>query len=426
MLIQAVSITSPFAIYNLSGNDDLNVALGVTLFSTGSVEFPTSSDAVLAFAGQHRITVAGTILAYDDCINLLGAQGAQYVEIASTAILQSGVASPIADSDCVILDGANSVLINNGSMTARGSAVQVIVVDGGTTTITNNGNMTATSYGIWNRFGAGTLEFTNTGTVESAVQSYLGGNSVDRVTNSGTMKGNVDLGGGDDLYVGIGGTVVGSILGGSGNDRFVIGLSNEVIDGGDGIDTLDLSGLNQKMTVNLATPSLNKGAGVAGDTYTGIENVTGTVYRDAITGDGTANRLAGGGAFDVLIGGGGNDTLIGGAGADTVTGGSGADVFLFETYADRTDVITDFTSGVDVVMINAAAYGFGTATGAIDPNAFCSGTTNAPQDASDRFIYNTTTGTLWFDRDGTGKVATVLLADFADGTVFLASDILLV
>ena len=165
---------------------------------------------------------------------------------------------------------------------------------------------------------------------------------------------------------------------------------------------------------------------MAGDTYLGIENITGTVYRDSLTGNGEANRLSGGGAFDVLVGGDGADTLAGGSGADTVTGGAGADVFLFETYADRTDVITDFVGGVDVVQINAAAYGFGTATGAINPNAFASGTTGLPQDASDRFIYNTTNGTLWFDRDGTGKVATVFLADFADGTVFLASDILLV
>ena len=426
MLIQAVTTTSPYTIYTLSGNDDLHVGLGVILTTTGTPEFPTSSDAIMAFSGQHRITIAGTVIAYDDAINLLGAQGAQTVEIAATGVLVSGVGSAIVDADCVILDGANSTLINNGTMIAQGSAVQVIVVDGGTTTITNNGVMTADSYGIWNRFGAGTLNFTNTGVVESAVQSYLGGNATDNVTNSGTMIGNVELGGGNDLYIGVGGSVAGRILGGAGNDRFVVGLSNEYIDGGEGIDTLDLSGLNQKMTVNLTTASLNSGSGVKGDTYLGIENITGTSYRDALTGDGEANRLAGGGAFDVLVGNGGNDTLAGGSGADTVTGGAGADVFLFETYADRTDVITDFVSGVDMLQINAAAYGFGTATGAISAAAFASGTTGLPQDGSDRFVYNTTNGTLWFDRDGTGKVATVLLADFADGTVFLASDILLV
>lgn len=425
MPIQAVTTTSPFTIYTLFGNDDLNVGLGITLFTTGTAEFATSSDAVLAYSGQHRITVAGSILAYDDCINLLGSQGAQYVEIASSGLLVSGVASNIVDADGVILDGQNSTLINNGTIISKGSAVQVIVVDGGTTTITNTGVMTTDSYGIWNRFGAGTLEFTNSGIVESDVQSYLGGHAVDRVTNSGTMVGDVDLGGGDDLYVGTGGTVVGDILGGAGNDRFVVGLSAEVIDGGEGIDTLDFSQLGQRLLVNLADPSQNKGAGVGGDTYTGIENLIGSALRDTLIGNDGANVISGGGAHDDLYGGGGNDTLIGGSGADTLIGGAGADVFYFETFADRSDVILDFASGEDVLLVNAAAYGFGTATGAISADAFVSGTSNLAQDASDRFIFNTTDSTLWFDRDGTGKWTGVLLADFADGTVLVASDILL-
>jgi len=428
MPIEAVSQTSPYAIYILSGNDDLNVALGVTLISTGTVEYPTSSDAILAFSGQHRITVAGSVTAYDDCINLLGAQGAQYVEIAETGVLMSGVGSSIADADCVILDGANSTLVNNGTMTAQGSAVQVIVVDGGTTTITNNGTMTAESYGIWNRFGAGTLEFTNTGTVESAVQSYLGGFATDRVTNSGTMIGDVDLGGGDDLYVGTGGTVVGDILGGSGNDRFVVGLSNEVIDGGEGIDTLDLSGLNQKMAVNLTNPAQNSGAGVTGDTYLGIENLIGTVYRDTLTGDGAANVLSGGGAHDALTGAGGSDTLVGGHGRDTLLGGDGADAFVFETYADRGDILLDFQTGEDQVMINAAAYGFSAAAvGALSADAFVvTANSSVAQDSTDRIIFNTADATLWFDRDGVGGKGSVLLADFADGTTIAVTDIWLI
>ncbi len=418
MLIEAVTRTSEYSIYELSGKDDLNIAEGVELVSTGH-------DAILAYSGQHRITVAGTIVGFDDCINLLGAEGAQYVEIASTGMLTSGVGSAIVDADCVILDGQSSVLINNGTMTAQGSAVQVIVVDGGTTTITNFGTMTAESYGIWNRFGAGTLVFTNTRTVESLLQSYLGGHGVDYLTNSGTMIGDVDLGGGDDVYVGTGGTVVGEILGGSGDDRFVIGLSNEVIDGGAGIDTLDLSGVVKKTIVSLADPSLNRGEGIRGDTNLGIENIVGSDRPDSLTGNSEANWLSGGKSSGILFGGDGNDTLLGGRGTDTLTGGAGADVFQFKTLTEGSDVLPDFEMGVDMLIFDAAAYGFEAASGAIDPAAFAVGTTNLAQDATDRFIFDTTTATLWFDRDGTGKAASVLLADFADTTVFVASDILL-
>lgn len=423
MPIEAVTRTSPWSTYELFGNDDLNVAAGVVLTSTGN-------DAILAYdaAGLHRITVAGTIIAYDDCINLLGSEGAQYVEIAETGLLMSGVGSDIETADGVLMYGVGSAMVNNGTIIAQGSAVQLVVSDGGTTTVTNNGVMTTESYGIWNRFGSGTLEFTNTGTVESAVQSYLGGGFVDHVTNSGTMIGNVELGGGDDLYVGTGGSVAGAILGGSGDDRFVVGLSNEAIDGGEGIDTLDLSGLHQKMTVNLTAPSQNKGAGVAGDSYAGIENIIGTVCRDVLTGDGADNRLHGGGSHDMLAGAGGNDTLAGGHGADTLTGGAGADVFVFETYADRGDVLTDFTTGADVMLIDAAAYGFGSAAiGALSAGAFLTtADSNTAQDATDRLIFRASDATLWFDRDGTGDLGPVLLADLADGTTITTTDIFLI
>lgn len=419
MPIEATSQTSPFPLYILFGNDDLNIAAGVTLNATGG-------DAVIAYSGQHSITLSGTIVAFDEAINTIGCEAAQYVEITATGIIVSGFESDVEDADGVILDGVGSVLVNHGSIFSQGSALQVFVRDGGTTTITNHGVMSADKYGVWNKFGSGTLDFTNFGTIESGLGSYHGGTYVDRVTNAGTMIGDVDLGGGDDLYVGTGGTVIGEIRGGSGNDRFVVGLSNEQIDGGDGVDTLDLSGLNQKMTVNLANPSANRGPGVVGDSYAGIENIIGTAYRDVLTGDGNANLLNGGGSLDKLTGGGGNDTLIGGNGADTLSGGAGADVFWFQTYADRGDVLLDFQTGVDQMTVNAAAFGFGSYTGALNPAAFVTGTTNHALDQNDRFIFRTTDATLWFDRDGTGNLSAVLLADLANGSAFVAGDMLLV
>jgi len=419
MPIQATTQTSTSPLYVLSGNDDLNIGVGVVLIAT-------QSDAVQATSGQHSIILSGTILAYDDGIDLQNCEAAQNVEIAQTGVIIAGRNSPIAEAHGVILDGVGSTFVNRGTITAQGAALQVIVRDGGTTTVTNHGFMSGELYGIHNISGNGTLDFTNFGFIESLGHSFQGGNVADRVTNAGTMLGTVDLGGGDDLYVGTGGTVIGDILGGSGNDRFVVGLSDEVIDAGEGVDTLDLSALTARVAVNLADPAANRGAGVAGDIYAGFENITGSAYRDTLTGDDGANVLIGGGALDDLIGGGGNDTLIGGSGADAIIGGTGADTFLFQAYADRGDTIADFATGLDVLAVNAAAFGLGALTGAISASAFVSGTTNLPQDALDRFIFRTTDATLWFDRDGTGKTASVLLADFADGTAFAATDILLV
>lgn len=60
---------------------------------------------------------------------------------------------------------------------------------------------------------------------------------------------------------------------------------------------------------------------------------------------------------DILVGGLGNDTLIGVGAGDTLTGGEGADVFLLtdlvDSQAAQTDIITDFTSGVDKIDVTA-------------------------------------------------------------------------
>ena len=72
------------------------------------------------------------------------------------------------------------------------------------------------------------------------------------------------------------------------------------------------------LVASLATPASNTGD-AAGDTYSGIENLTGGVRRRSLTGDGDANAIDGGAGNDMLIGGAGADTLIGGAGTDTAS-----------------------------------------------------------------------------------------------------------
>ena len=57
---------------------------------------------------------------------------------------------------------------------------------------------------------------------------------------------------------------------------------------------------------------------------------------------------------DLLIDGDGDDTLIGGKGKDTLTGGNGKDFFIYAN-GDGNDIITDYTSGEDVISITGAA-----------------------------------------------------------------------
>jgi Ca2+-binding RTX toxin-like protein len=73
----------------------------------------------------------------------------------------------------------------------------------------------------------------------------------------------------------------------------------------------------------------------------------------------------------------------------------------------------------------AAGFGGGLSAGAaISANQFVLGA--AAADGSDRFIYNHTSGELFFDRDGTGSYAQVLLATLSGAPTISNADIVVV
>jgi Ca2+-binding RTX toxin-like protein len=419
MLIEAITQTTQGHVYILGGNDDLHVGAGTVITSS-------ATDAVTMWQGTHIITVDGTINGYDDGINTIGCETAQTIVIQASGRINSGGDGVVTESDGVIVDGLNSSVTNYGTINSYGSCVDLLVRDFGTTTVTNAGTMIAHNYGIVNKFGSGTLVFTNTGTVESPTKSFFGGNYVDLVTNKGIMRGTVDLGAGNDLYDGRGGSVVGSILGGDGDDRIIAGNAAETIDGGLGVDLLDFGTRTNAITVDLTTPANNRGTGVIGDRYTGIENLAGGSMADKLTGDAGANSLLGNAGADTIKGGAGDDWMEGGAGKDNLTGGSEADSFVFNATTGMGDLILDFTTGVDHIVLNAAAFGYGVATGALAAADFITSTSAVARDASDHFIFRTTDKTLWFDADGAGGRAAVLLADLQSGASMAAADILFI
>jgi len=225
-------------------------------------------------------------------------------------------------------------------------------------------------------------------------------------------------------------------INGTGNtlNNIITGNSgNNILNGATGIDTL-IGGLgNDTYQVDTTTDTITENANQGTDTvqssvtYTlgnNLENLTltGTANING-TGNTLNNIITGNSGNNTLNGSDGNDTLIGGTGNDTITGGAGGDQFTFNNLNEGLDTITDFLSSQgDKITVSAAGFGGGLAAGvAITAAQFVLGTTAL--NASNRFIYNTITGGLFFDGDGTGTIAAIQIATLSSKPSISASDI---
>jgi len=136
-------------------------------------------------------------------------------------------------------------------------------------------------------------------------------------------------------FAGYGNGLDNTIAGGAGNDRLEGGDGNDVLIGGAGADTLVGGAGIDTASYATATSAVNaqlRTGGIAGearsDTYSGVENLTGSGYGDTLIGDDQANRLTCLGGDDYAVGLGGNDVLVGGAGIDRLFGDDGNDTLV--------------------------------------------------------------------------------------------------
>jgi len=167
--------------------------------------------------------------------------------------------------------------------------------------------------------------------------------------------------------------------------------------------------------------------GYGSDTLLGIENLTSGTGNDRLTGNASANSLSSGAGNDILVGNGGNDTLSGGAGNDRLFGGTGADAFIFNTTlgGGNNDTIVDFSVIDDTIQLENAIF-TGLANGVLAAAAFVANATGLAADASDRIIYNTVSGNLFFDADGIGAGARVQFASLTPGIALTNADFLVI
>ncbi len=319
--------------------------------------------------------------------------------------------------------------------------------------------------------GTGAVDLTGNG----FTQKIIGNQGANTLSTGGASHG-VFLRGGngndtyrvwdtdDDIYE----------LSDQGNDRliaatnFTLGSTDSIevmqTNGGSGTANYKLYGnaFAQTITGNAGDNVLSDGGG-AGDSLRGLDGDDIYIIRSSdtviveSTGRGTADRVAaavdyvlesndhielmtttssaGTSSVDLtgndwdqrMVGNQGHNRLDGKGGWDRLTGGAGTDTFLFTTAlgTDNFDRITDYNVADDRIWIDDAVFA-GLSTGVLSASAFRAHSSGQAQDADDRIIYDTDSGYLYFDVDGTGSAGRIYFAQVDAGLSMTASEFLVI
>ena len=231
---------------------------------------------------------------------------------------------------------------------------------------------------------------------------------------------------GDDLVFGEAG--YDWVNGGAGNDSIYGGTGNDTVDGNIGYDWL--SGDDGEDTIYGGADGDVIDGGYGNDWLSGDDGndvAYGGLGNDNIAG-GYGNDVAHGGlGIDTVAGGYGNDWVGGGAGKDTLRGGAGRDTFVFDAKANTANIdrIVDFNVRDDTIALDNAVMKVGS-NGALSSGYFWKSTSGHAHDRSDRVIYETDTGWLNYDSNGSAAGGEVHLAKLAANLAMTARDFIVI
>ncbi len=250
----------------------------------------------------------------------------------------SGIALQTGD---VAGDIVSASVVNDGVVRGRGDAESANQIGHGLRVFSGAGLEGQTTF---------QGDIVNNGVIAGSTASALAAGIIieDGVTLDGTIVNNgrvvaeevaIDTRAAGPVAVENNGRLDGDVLLGAFDDSFAVGEGSRVdgsVDGGQGNDTLDLSGLDSGVIVDL---DLNSAGGAGAPSQEGalltakpsdggkivqrfddFENVVGTDFDDVLLGNNEVN---------VLRGGDGDDAIHSFGGADIIDGGEGQDTALF-------------------------------------------------------------------------------------------------
>ncbi len=263
------------------------------------------------------------------------------------------------------------------------------------------------------RDGGGVDEVRALFTINMATSGFIG---VENARLTGSLSASLFGNGGANFLVGNSGN--NALNGGAGNDRLNGGGGVDVMRGGtgndvyltDGRDTI-IEGFRQGTDTVLSSANYRLSTNVENLTLTGSSAI-----------NGTGNALS-----NVLRGNSGANTLAGGFGNDTMTGGAGRDTFVFNGSlgTNNVDRINDFNVVADTIGLEDSVF-TGLSKGQLSGSAFTKNTSGVATDSADRIIYETDTGHLYFDSDGTGGVSRVQFGTIGANLALTSADFQLI
>ncbi len=351
------------------GNDTLNGGAGADTMQGGG-----GNDTYIADAQDTIIELNGTAEGRDTLQRSISTSLLAFQNIENLTLTGSAAIDGTGDAGDNVITGnaATNSLIGGGGLDtlAGGAGDDIYTVGAGVTVIEGVGAGADTALTRVTHALATNVEYLTL--LGSAAANLTGNALANRITGNDAAN-RID-----------GGLLADTLIGFGGDDTYVFGTGDVVVEfAGGGTDTVQ-----SDVTVTLA------------------ENVERLVLTGSLaaagTGNTAANSITGNTAANILNGGAGNDTL---------TGGAGADAFVFNTALATTNIdrITDFNHVADTIRLeNAIFTGLGVATGALNMNAFWANTTGLAHDTSDRIIYETDTGILRYDSNGSANGGTII------------------
>ncbi|PPJ46822.1 peptidase [Rhizobium sp. KAs_5_22] len=385
---------------------------GVTAINAGNNTYNFQSD-----FGDH---VARTIVDTGgiDTLNFSWVTAAQRIDLnPETYSDTGGLIGNLGIARGTIIENAtggsgNDILYGNSAANVLngGSGNDVLFGRGGADTL--NGGIGNDTYALTNENDT-VIDSGGTDTITSTISRTLAAYAtIERLTLTGSANINGTGNGLANIITGNAGNNVldgaaglDTLIGGLGNDTYMLGAENDTVTDSGGNDAI----------VSTITRSLVGYATIERLTLRGSSSINGTgnALDNVIVGNGANNTINGGAGDDTILGGAGVDRLYGSIGNDTLTGGTGIDAFVFHSApnaATNVDTITDFSVADDVIWLENSVFTALGAAGALASTAFVRNTSGLAEDASDRLIYESDTGELYYDTNGSAAGGSTLIA----------------